>query len=503
MNCLKIALPINLIKRWKKLNEERKALQKSKHRLKEAQEIAKIGHWEVNLESNLSHWSSQIYRILGLKPREIEATHEEYLNRVHPQDRAYLDKTHKEALVKKIPYNIDYRLMLTDNVLKWVNERGQTQYDDMGHPVCSIGTVQDITERKQAEEALKQSEKRYLNQLESNPDPVIVYDKEGKVDYFNPAFTQVFGWTLDECVGKRMEAFEPEEIQSTTKSLEDKVKAGRRFSGVETRRYAKKGDIIPVSISGSVYRDRDGNPIGSIITLRDISENKEIEAKFQQAQKMEAIGVLAGGVAHDFNNILGIIIGNADIALMQDGLNDVLKNNIKNIRMAGQRGATLTRQLLAFCRKQIIQPEILHLNILIAEIEKMLRSIVGEHIEIITKLDSKLWLTEIDPGQMEQVIINLTINARDAMGEGGKLTLETSNMDIDEHYMRRHGIRNPPGPYVMLAVCDTGVGMDKEVQKRIFEPFFTTKRRGKGTGLGLSTIYGIVKQNDGVCLGLQ
>jgi len=233
-------------------------------------------------------------------------------------------------------------------------------------------------------------------------------------------------------------------------------------------------------------------------TVRDITEHKKLEAQLRQSQKMEAIGILAGGVAHDFNNILTTIIGNAELALMNVIKDKSLRKGIKEIKKAGERAASLTRQLLAFSRKQIVQPKILDINELLTDMEKMLGRLIGEDIELLTIPAPALWQVKIDPGQIEQVIMNLAINAKDAMPCGGKLTIETANADLDENYSHEHGIeKKKSGPYVMLAVSDTGIGMDKETHEHIFEPFFTTKKVGKGTGLGLATVYGIVKQNNG------
>ncbi len=236
-------------------------------------------------------------------------------------------------------------------------------------------------------------------------------------------------------------------------------------------------------------------------------EKKKLEAQLRQSQKMEAIGTLAGGVAHDFNNLLTVIIGNAQLALMNAGKDESLRKEIGEIKKAGDRAASLTMQLLAFSRKQVIQPEVLDLNELLTGIEKMLARLIREDVELLTIIEPALWQVEVDPGQMEQAIMNLAINARDAMStcadsaagrpRGGKLTIETANIDLRESYFHKHGIEEKPGSYVMLTVSDTGSGMSKETQEHIFDPFFTTKGVGKGTGLGLATVYGIVKQNNG------
>jgi signal transduction histidine kinase/CheY-like chemotaxis protein len=242
--------------------------------------------------------------------------------------------------------------------------------------------------------------------------------------------------------------------------------------------------------------NREGRDKQIICVLRDITEHKRLEAQFLQAQKMEAIGVLAGGVAHDFNTLLNVINGYSELVLEDLAQDNPIRRDIEQVREAGQRAATLTSQLLAFSRKQILQSEILDLNSVIADMSSMLRRLIGEDIEFVSITQPGLGLINADPGQIQQIVMNLAVNARDAMSQGGKLTIETGNVDLDQNYLHRRPILKA-GPYVMLAISDNGIGMDAATQAQIFEPFFTTKEKGKGTGLGLSTVYGIVKQSNG------
>jgi len=229
---------------------------------------------------------------------------------------------------------------------------------------------------------------------------------------------------------------------------------------------------------------------------RDVTARKQLEAQFLQAQKMEAVGVLAGGVAHDFNNLLNVINGYTELALEDMAQDSPVREDLEQVREAGRRAASLTSQLLSFSRKSILNPEILNLNEIIANISPMLRRLIGENIELLTIEKPGLGLINADPGQLQQIVMNLALNARDAMPEGGKLTIETANVEFDEEYIREHPMVKA-GPYSMLAISDNGIGMDAATRSHIFEPFFTTKEKGKGTGLGLSTVYGIVKQSNG------
>ncbi len=356
--------------------------------------------------------------------------------------------------------------------------------------------VHDITERKKAIEALRDSEEKYRTALEANPDPVVVYDIEGKVVYFNPAFTRVFGWSLGERLGKKMDLFVAEENWPETKMMIERVLAGESFSGIESRRYTKAGKIIPVSISGAVLRDMDGDPVGSVINLRDISEQKKLESQLQHAQKMEAVGTLAGGIAHDFNNLLQAIQGYTELLLMRKKEGEPGFRELREVIRASKRGAELTKQLLTFSRKVESKKMPLDLNQEVGELRQLLERTLPKMIEVEFNLDPDLRTINADSSQLKQVLMNLAVNAKDAMPEGGKLVVETQNITLDQEFCKKYA-EVKPGDYVLLSMSDTGHGMEKETLEHIFDPFYTTKEVGKGTGLGLAIVYGIVKNHEG------
>jgi two-component system, cell cycle sensor histidine kinase and response regulator CckA len=352
--------------------------------------------------------------------------------------------------------------------------------------------VRDITERKQAAER----QAVLARATEQATEAIIITDPHGAIEYVNPAFERISGWTRQEALGRN-----PRILKSGTqddafyRQMWEVLARGEAWTGRLVNR-RKDGGLFEEEASISPVRDAAGQIVNYVAVKRDITHERRLEEQLLQGQRMEAVGRLAGGVAHDFNNLLAVITGFGELVHKKLADDDPLKGKVAQILKAADRAAGLTRQLLAFGRKQVLQPKILDLNDVVSAVDKMLRFGFGEGIEIATLLPPHLGNVKADPGQIEQVLMNLAVNARDAMPEGGRITIETRNVDLraeDEVA----DVPARPGPYVLLAVTDTGVGMEAATQARIFEPFFSTKEVGKGTGLGLSTVYGIVKQSGG------
>jgi PAS domain S-box-containing protein len=353
----------------------------------------------------------------------------------------------------------------------------------------------DIGERRRAEEALRETTQTLRAVVEASPLGIYVFDVAGNVRLWNPAAERIFGWTAAEVIGRALPTI-PEEGQERFRELQGRVLRGEDLAGLEVRRRRKDGSPIDVSLSTAGLRDREGTIVAVMTVIADVTERRQWEQQLRQSQKMEAIGRLAGGVAHDFNNLLTVITGRSNLALERLAPDHRARGDVDLIARTADRASRLTRQLLAFSRKQILELQVLDLNAVLAGMESLVRPLIGESIEIEMVLDPGLGRAEVDPGQLEQIVLNLAVNARDAMPLGGRLTIETANAELDAGYARQHAeVR--PGHYVMLAVSDTGTGMDGETRARVFEPFFTTKGVGEGTGLGLATIYGIVKQSGG------
>jgi len=369
-------------------------------------------------------------------------------------------------------------------------------FDSSGTAYGSVHVLRDITDRKREEEALRRSEASYRSLILGATYGIFRCDVNGKFLAVNPALVAMLGYESEADLLAANLVHDVIRDPDEGARLLQQYRQNGRLDGLEAQWRRKDGTPVQVRVSGRTVLDEHGALQGFKIIAEDLSERWRLEEQLRQAQKMEAVGRLAGGVAHDFNNLLTIVTGYSDLVLERLGAADAMRAYVEEIKKAAGRAASLTRQLLAFGRRQILAPRALDLNAVVTNIDKMLRRLIGENIELGTVLEPELGWVKADPGQIEQVILNLALNARDAMPQGGQLTLETANVELNEGDTRTR-VSVLPGRYVMLAVSDSGVGMDAETQAHIFEPFFTTKEKDKGTGLGLATVYGIVKQSGG------
>jgi len=354
--------------------------------------------------------------------------------------------------------------------------------------VGAAAITRDISDRKKAEE-------RFYKAFNASPEPITIANlADGRFVDVNESFLHVTGFSREEVIGRTSLELKFWERAGDYRELVEALEERGAVRDMEITFLAKSGERRAGLNSAEVIDIAGQKCILAI--FKDITERKALEAKLRQAQKMESVGRLSGGIAHDFNNLLGVIIGYGSVLEERVDVDSDLRKGIQEIKKAGQRAAALTRQLLAFSRQQVLEPKVLSLNTVVADIGKMLLRLIGEDIELTTLLQPDLGRVKADQGQIEQVIMNLAVNARDAMPRGGKLIIETQNVDLDEHPVGQHS-PTVPGRYILLTVTDTGVGMDKETLSHIFEPFFTTKEKDKGTGLGLSVVYGVVKQSGG------
>jgi len=342
-----------------------------------------------------------------------------------------------------------------------------------------------------------QQERLFRLITENAGDMIAVVDISGRRLYNSPSYEKVLGYSVEELHNSpSLEQIHPSDEPLVQDAIKEACTTGfgRR---IEYRMRHKNGDWRYLESTASAIRSEAGDVEKLVIVNRDITSRRRLEEQFRQSQKMEAVGRLSGGIAHDFNNLLGVIIGYGETLIDKFAVTDPAHESVDEILKAGRRAASLTRQLLAFSRQQVLEPKAVSVNEIISETEKMLRRLVGEDIDFVTRLSEILGTVKADPGQIEQVLMNLVVNARDAMPEGGKLTIETTNLQVDEIFAQRYSFTFKPGWYVLLSVSDTGIGMDTETQAHIFEPFFTTKGKDVGTGLGLATVYGVVKQSGG------
>jgi PAS domain S-box-containing protein len=502
------------------------ALQEREAELARVQQLGRVGGLEVDLRTGSRNRRSPEYLLIhGLPPDSANETHEDWARRVHPDDREATEKKLREAIAGSASdYNVQYRIIRpSDGETRWIAVKSTIERDQLGMPIRLVGAHTDITEQVLAEQALRQSEDLYrkladqLAELNAtlaqrveektrerdriwnvSQDLLLVADRNGVWQTVNPAWTRTLGWSEAELLYRTSEWLEHPEDNGITRSQIKRLGAGETTVRFESRFRHKDGSYRWLSWTG--VRDQERN----YVVARDMTAEKTAAERLRateeallQSQKMEAVGQLTGGIAHDFNNLLTGIVGSLD--LMQTRLNQGRTDNVGryiNAAMtSANRAAALTHRLLAFARRQPLIPKSVDVNQLVVSLEDLLRRTIGETIDLRIVAGDDLWSTLCDPNQLESALLNLAINARDAMPDGGILTIGTSNSRLDSVAAETPALS--PGDYVCITVADSGVGMSAEVAARAFDPFFTTKPIGQGTGLGLSMIYGFARQSNG------
>jgi two-component system, cell cycle sensor histidine kinase and response regulator CckA len=448
----------------------------------------------VDMQGKRLFNSLSYQKVLGYSTEELQAS--SAFEQIHPDDRESVKMAAEESRRSGMGKTLEYRLRHKDGSWLVLESTSSVIRNAKGEPEKLVVVNRNITERKRSEYALRRSEANFRSVVEDAPYGIYRASKTGQFLQTNPALQKMLGYESGEELRKKDLAADIFQHAAEYTRLTELLMRSQEIKDIEMEWKRHDGTPITVWCSGRCSKDESGAPLYFEMFAEDVTEKRVLERQLRMAQKMEAIGRLSGGIAHDFNNHLGVIIGYSRVLRKALGESNPLSEHALEIEKAGQRAASLTKQLLAFRRQQVLTPVILSLNTLASDMESMLPRLLGEDIAVSLALDPDLDSVKADPSQIEQVIMNLAVNARDAMPEGGKLKICTANVEFDRAYTRTHP-GSKPGHYVLLAVTDTGIGMDAATLTHIFEPFFTTKERGKGTGLGLATVYGIVKQSDG------
>ena len=446
----------------------------------------------VDMHGNRIYNSLSYERVLGYSPEELRSSSS--FEQVHPEDRERVKAAAEEARRTGVGRPMEYRIRHKDGTWRVLESTASVIRNSKGEPEQLVIVNRDITERKRAVEAFQRSETSFRSVVRDAPYGIFKANLTGKLLMVNPALEKMLGYrSRDELLAVNL-ACDIYRHPAEHQKINELFLRDQHFKDVEVEWKRKDGAFITVRCSGWPVKDESSAYIE--VFAEDVTERRVLERQLRMAQKMEAVGRLSGGIAHDFNNLLGVIIGYIQVIKRNMVPGQPSYEYAEEIEKASQRAVSLTRQLLAFSRQQVLEPVVLNLNTLVSEMEKMLPRLIGEDIKLNLILDPAIGQVKADSGQIEQVVMNLAVNARDAMQDGGKLTIQTADAELDAVFAKEHP-GSVPGQYVMLAVTDTGTGMDPETQSQIFEPFFTTKGRDKGTGLGLATVYGVVKQSNG------
>ncbi|MEO8139330.1 MAG: response regulator [Gemmatimonadota bacterium] len=446
----------------------------------------------------MSTWvSDNIVRVTGHTVAEANQP-TWWIDHVHPDDRGRV-LPQMDRLRAETHLSIEYRFRRNDGSYCWIHDDSRLATDDAGQPATVFGAWLDVTDQKQVEAALRETEERFRELAENVREVFFIYEPDtGRALYLSPAYEAVFGHSLEHAYATPsawLEGVHPDDRAALDPVLHTSTGGDSRSDSIY-RVVRPDGALRWIHGRATPVRDALGKVIRVVGIAEDITELRRTQEQLFQSQKIEAVGRLAGGVAHDFNNLLTVIIGHGELLGEDLKEGDPLRESVVEMLHAASRAAGLTKQLLAFSRQQVLDLRVVDLNALVGNMDKMLRRLIGEDVELRSVLSDTLGAVRADAGQIEQVILNLVVNSRDAMPDGGRLMIETSDVELDEAFIASHQPM-AAGSYVMLAVTDTGTGMTEGVRHRLFEPFFTTKEPGKGTGLGLATVYGIVKQSGG------
>ncbi len=498
--------PATLLVTLYDITERRQMLDELRHNrehLARAQSVGSIGSCEVNLFTREVIWSEEMYRLWDVDPAGPAPEFKQLLERIHPDDCDRIAELDRMSLAGIEADPCDFRIVLREGGVRWLNRQAMFIRDLDGSPELVLISNQDVTARIEAENDLRQTKTLLAGIVESSDDAIISKSLDGTIMSWNAAAERMFGYSAEEIVGKNISVLSPHDRENEIPGILQRIANGERVAHYETKRKHKGGAVLDISLTVSPIYDGAGHIIGASKVARDVTATKEaarrgqqLEAQLRQLQKMEAIGQLTGGVSHDFNNLLTVIVGRLELIEAELDANSVARDWVRSCFNAAKRGATLTRSLLSFSRQQPLTPTVIDVAAAIEEVVGLLPRTLGETIEVKAKAAPNLWRCEVDPGQLQNALLNLALNARDAMSNGGKLTIEANNSHLDADYAAINALVKE-GDYVSLSVTDTGSGMPPEVVARAFDPFYTTKEFGKGSGLGLSMVYGFASQSGG------